>query len=203
MKLYHSPASPFVRKALVAAHELGLADAIEIVPVAMTPVKSVPALNDENPLGKIPALVLDDGTALYDSPVICEYLDTRHDGPRLFPAEGPERWTALRRQALADGLLDAAILCRYETFLRPEERQWTDWIEGQRSKFRRALDALEGEAEDFGDTVDIGTVSAGCATDYLDFRSLDDGWREARPRLAAWLEGFAARPSMQATRPSA
>lgn len=203
MKLYHSPASPFVRKALVAAHELGLADAIEIVPVAMTPVKSVPALNDENPLGKIPALVLDDGTALYDSPVICEYLDTRHDGPRLFPAEGPERWTALRRQALADGLLDAAILCRYETFLRPEERQWTDWIEGQRSKFRRALDALEGEAEDFGDTVDIGTVSAGCAADYLDFRSLDDGWREGRPRLSAWLEGFAARPSMQATRPSA
>ena len=202
MKLYHSPASPFVRKALVAAHELGLADAIEIVPVAMTPVKSVPALNDENPLGKIPALVLDDGTALYDSPVICEYLDTRHDGSRLFPAEGPERWTALRRQALADGLLDAAILCRYETFLRPEERQWTDWIEGQRSKFRRALDALEGEAEDFGDTVDIGTVSAGCAADYLDFRSLDDGWREGRPHLAAWLEGFAARPSMQATRPS-
>ena len=203
MKLYHSPASPFVRKALVAAHELGLADAIEIVPVAMTPVKSVPALNDENPLGKIPALVLDDGTALYDSPVICEYLDTRHDGPRLFPAEGPERWTALRRQALADGLLDAAILCRYETFLRPEERQWADWIEGQQSKFRRALDALEGEAEDFGDTVDIGTISAGCAADYLDFRSLDDGWREGRPRLAAWLEGFEARPSMQATRPSA
>ena len=202
MKLYHSPASPFVRKALVAAHELGLADAIEILPVAMTPVKSVPALNEENPLGKIPALVLDDGTALYDSPVICEYLDTRHDGPRLFPAEGPERWTALRRQALADGLLDAAILCRYETFLRPEERQWSDWIEGQRSKFRRALDALEGEAENFGDTVDIGTVSAACAADYLDFRSLDDGWREGRPHLAGWLEGFAARPSMQATRPS-
>ena len=98
MKLYHSPASPFVRKALVAAHELGLADGIEIVPVAMTPVKGVPALNEENPLGKIPALVLDDGTALYDSPVICEYLDTRHDGAPLFPAEGPERWTALRRQ---------------------------------------------------------------------------------------------------------
>ena len=203
MKLYHSPASPFVRKALVAAHELGLADGIEIVPVAMTPVKGVPALNEENPLGKIPALVLDDGTALYDSPVICEYLDTRHDGAPLFPAEGPERWTALRRQALADGLLDAAILCRYETFLRPEERQWEDWIEGQRAKFRRALDALDGEAESFGDTVDIGTISAGCAADYLDFRSLDDGWREGRPHLAAWLERFAARPSMQATRPSA
>ena len=203
MKLYHSPASPFVRKTLVAAHELGLAAGIEIVPVAMTPVKGVPALNEENPLGKIPALVLDDGTSLFDSPVICEYLDTLHDGPPLFPAEGPPRWTALRRQALADGLLDAAILCRYETFLRPEERQWADWIEGQQSKFRRALDALDGEAEDFGDTVDIGTISAACAADYLDFRSLDDGWRDGRPRLAAWLEVFAARPSMQATRPSA
>ena len=203
MKLYHSPASPFVRKALVAAHEIGLADGIEIVPMAMTPVASVPELDEENPLGKIPALVLDDGSALYDSPVICEYLDTRHDGPRLFPADGPARWTALRRQALADGLLDAAILCRYETFLRPEERRWTNWIDGQRGKFRRALDALEGEADAFGDTVDIGTISAACAADYLDFRSLDDGWRDSRPRLAAWLERFAARPSMQATLPTA
>ena len=203
MKLYHSPASPFVRKALVAAHEIGLADGIEIVPMAMTPVASVPELDEENPLGKIPALVLDDGSALYDSPVICEYLDTRHDGPRLFPADGPARWTALRRQALADGLLDAAILCRYETFLRPEERRWTNWIDGQRGKFRRALDALEGEADAFGDTVDIGTISAACAADYLDFRSLDDGWRDTRPRLAAWLERFAARPSMQATLPTA
>ena len=203
MKLYHSPASPFVRKALVAAHETGLAERIEIVTVALTPVASNSELDAENPLGKIPALILEDGTALFDSPVICEYLDTRHDGPRLFPAVGPERWTALRRQALADGLLDAAILCRYETFLRPAERQWTDWVDGQRAKFRRALDALEGEADSFGDTVDIGAIAAGCAADYLDFRSLDDGWRDTRPRLAGWLEGFVERPSMQATRPAA
>ena len=203
MKLYHSPASPFVRKALVAAHETGLAERIEIVTVALTPVESNAELDEENPLGKIPALILEDGTALFDSPVICEYLDTRHDGPRLFPAGGPERWTALRRQALADGLLDAAILCRYETFLRPAERQWTDWVDGQRAKFRRALDALEGEADSFGDAVDIGTIAAGCAADYLDFRSLDDGWRDTRPRLAGWLEGFVERPSMQATRPAA
>ena len=203
MKLYHSPASPFVRKALVAAHETGLAERIEIVTVALTPVASNAELDEENPLGKIPALILEDGTALFDSPVICEYLDTRHDGPRLFPAGGPERWTALRRQALADGLLDAAILCRYETFLRPAERQWTDWVDGQRAKFRRALDALEGEADSFGDAVDIGTIAAGCAADYLDFRSLDDGWRDTRPRLAGWLDGFVERPSMQATRPAA
>ena len=203
MKLYHSPASPFVRKALVAAHETGLAERLEIATIALTPVASNTELNRENPLGKIPALVLEDGTTLFDSRVICEYLDTRHDGPRLFPADGRERWTALRRHALADGLLDAAILCRYETFLRPEERRWTDWIDGQRAKFRRALDALEGEANDFGATVDIGTIAAACAADYLDFRSLDDGWRDRRPRLAAWLGGFAARPSMQATRPAA
>lgn len=203
MKLYHSPASPFVRKALVAAHETGLAERIEIAIIALTPVAGNAELNRENPIGKIPALVLEDGTTLYDSRVICEYLDTRHDGPRLFPAEGPERWTALRRQALADGLLDAAILGRYETFLRPEERRWADWIDGQRAKFRRALDALDGEADDFGGTVDIGTIAAACAADYLDFRSIDDGWRDRRPRLAAWLETFAARPSMQATRPTA
>ena len=203
MKLYHSPASPFVRKALVAAHETGLAGRVELATIALTPVAGNAELNRENPIGKIPALVLEDGTTLYDSRVICEYLDTRHDGPRLFPAEGPERWTALRRQALADGLLDAAILGRYETFLRPEERRWADWIDGQRAKFRRALDALDGEADDFGGTVDIGTIAAACAADYLDFRSIDDGWRDRRPRLAAWLETFAARPSMQATRPTA
>ncbi len=203
MKLYHSAASPFVRKSLVAAHETGLAGRIEIATIALTPVASNAQLNEENPLGKIPALVLEDGTTVFDSRVICEYLDTLHDGPRLFPADERERWTALRRQALADGLLDAAILGRYETFLRPAERQWTDWVDGQRAKFRRALDALEGEADRFGDTVDIGTIAAGCAADYLDFRSLDDGWRDSRPRLAAWLEKFAARPSMQATRPSA
>ncbi len=203
MKLYHSAASPFVRKALVAAHETGLTERIEIATIALTPVASNAELNEENPLGKIPALVLEDGTTLFDSRVICEYLDTLHEGPRLFPAAGPERWTAIRRQALADGLLDAAILGRYETFLRPAERQWTDWIDGQRAKFRRALDALESEADRFGETVDIGTIAAACATDYLDFRSLDDGWRDSRPRLAAWLEGFAARPSMQATRPAA
>lgn len=203
MKLYHSPASPFVRKTLVVAHEAGLADRIEIATVALSPVAANADLNRENPLGKIPALVLDDGSTLFDSRVVCEYLDTLHGGPRLFPATGPDRWTALRRQALADGLLDAAILCRYESALRPAERRWADWVDAQRGKFRRAIDALEGEAAGFGETVDVGTIAAACALDYLDFRSLDDGWGDGRPRLAAWLERFVRRPSMQATRPSA
>ena len=203
MKLYHSPASPFVRKTLVVAHEAGLADRIEIATVALSPVAANADLNRENPLGKIPALVLDDGSTLFDSRVVCEYLDTLHGGPRLFPAPGPDRWTALRRQALADGLLDAAILCRYEAALRPAERRWADWVDAQRGKFRRAIDALEGEAAGFGETVDVGTIAAACALDYLDFRSLDDGWGDSRPRLSAWLERFVRRPSMQATRPSA
>ena len=201
MKLYHSPASPFVRKALVVAHEAGLADRVATATIALSPVAGNDALNRENPLGKIPALVLDDGTTLFDSRVVCEYLDTLHDGPRLFPAAGPARWTALRRQALADGLLDAAILCRYEAALRPAEHRWPDWTDGQRAKFRRAIDAFEGEAEGLDGVVDIGAIAAACALDYLDFRALDDGWRDTRPRLAAWLEGFVRRPSMQATRP--
>ena len=142
----------------------------------------------------------DDGQALFDSRVICEYLDSRHDRPKLFPA-GPARWPALRRQAQADGILDAGLLARYETVLRPEERRWPDWIEGQKAKVARALDALEGEAESFNGSVDIGTIAIGCALGWLDFRYAADDWRAGRPRLAAWFERFARRPSLAATVP--
>ena len=143
----------------------------------------------------------DDGQALFDSRVICEYLDSRHGGAKLFPAAGPARWTALRRQAQADGILDAGILARYETLLRPEERRWPDWVAGQKAKMARALDALEQEAGSFGAAVDIGTIALGCALGWLDFRYAADDWRAGRPRLAGWFEGFAARPSMTATVP--
>src|SRR5215472_16829709 len=153
MKLRYSPASPFVRKVLVQAMETGLASKIEQVPT----VTSDPAsgLVKENPLGKIPSLTLDDGSALYDSPVICEYLDSLHGGAKMFPASGPARWTALRRQATADGILDAAILRRYE-LLRPENVRWSDWDAGQTAKVKGALAALEAEADTLGSTVDIG-----------------------------------------------
>ena len=131
--------------------------------------------------------------------MICEYLDGLHDGSRMFPESGEARWTALRRQALADGILDAAVNTRYETFLRPEQFRWSDWVEGQMQKVRRSLDALE--AEPLGETVDIGTISVACALGYLDFRYPDEGWRETRPKLAAWFEMFSARPSMSETRP--
>jgi len=200
MRLHYSYASPYVRKVMVVAIETGQRDALELTPRKVSPVAPESEVNRDNPLGKVPCLVTDDGRALFDSRVICEYLDSRHDRPKLFPA-GPARWTALRRQAQADGILDAGILARYETLLRPGERRWPDWIEGQKAKMARALDALEGEAESFGETVDIGTIAVACALGWLDFRYAADDWRAGRPRLAAWFDGFAQRPSMADTTP--
>jgi glutathione S-transferase len=201
LKLHSNVASPFARKVRAVAIETGLAGRIEELDRRVTPVQPDPAIVRDNPLGKIPCLVTDEGVALYDSRVICEYLDGLHDGQRLFPPSGPARWTALRRQAQGDGIMDAGVLARYETFLRPEERRWPDWIQNQKEKFRRALDALEAEAEDFGETVDIGTIAIGCALGYLDFRYASESWRASRPKLAAWFERFAERPSMAATAP--
>lgn len=199
MKLHYNPASPYVRKVRVFAIETGLMERIELAKVAITPVGPDQQLCADNPIGKIPTLVRDDGSALFDSRVICEYLDGLHDRERLFPDAGEARWMALRRQALADGLLDAAVGTRYETFLRPESLRWPDWVEGQMQKVRRSLDHLEHES--LGDAVDIGTISVACALGYLDFRYPDEGWRKDRPRLEVWFEKFAARPSMSETRP--
>jgi glutathione S-transferase len=143
--------------------------------------------------------VLEDGTALYDSRVICEYLDGLSAGPRLFP-EGAARWDALTRQALADGLLDAALLTRYERVLRTEERRWDAWETGQIGKIRSALDRFETLVAG-GPALDIGTVAMACALGYLDLRFPDLAWREGRPALAAWFADFERRPSMAATVP--
>jgi glutathione S-transferase len=201
LKLHYSYASPYVRKVMAVAIETGQVEKLELTARKVSPVAPVAEVNRDNPLGKVPCLVTDDGKALFDSRVICEYLDSLHGGPKMFPAAGPARWTALRRQAEGDGILDAALLARYETFLRPKERRWPDWIEGQKAKFRRALDALEAEAGSFGDTVDIGTITSGCALGYLDFRFAADDWRGGRLRLAAWFERFSQRPSMATTVP--
>jgi glutathione S-transferase len=200
VRLHYSYASPYVRKVMVVAIETGQEDALELTARKVSPVAPLAEVNRDNPLGKVPCLVTDDGQALFDSRVICEYLDSRHDRPKLFPA-GPARWPALRRQAQADGILDAGILARYETLLRPEERRWPDWIAGQKAKIARGLDALEGEAESFGETVDIGTIAVGCALGWLDFRYAADDWPAGRPRLAAWFDAFAKRPSMATTVP--
>jgi glutathione S-transferase len=199
MKLRYSPASPYVRKCLVLAIEGGMDGRIEKLPTTVGPVTPNDALKAENPLSKLPALTTDSGEVLYDSPVICEYLDTLHGAAKMFPAHGPARWTALRRQALGDGILDAAILCRYETTVRPKELQWPEWLDGQMRKVRGALDALEGERLD--GPFDIGTITIACALGYLDFRFPGEGWRATRPRLAAWYEEVSKRRSMKETAP--
>lgn len=202
MRLHTNPASPFGRKVMVAAHELGLAERIAIDNRAVTPVEPNAAVVADNPLGKLPTLVRDDGSPLYDSRVICEYLDELAGGGRLFPREGEARWRVLRLQALADGVMEASVLTRYETFLRPEELRWHAWVEHQKLKVKRALEWLEAHPAEFaGEAVDIGRVALGCALGYLDFRFGADRWREGRPRLAAWFREFEARPSMQATLP--
>jgi glutathione S-transferase len=203
MKLFFNHASPFVRKVRVFARETGLDKNIEEIAIAVSPVQKNASLAQANPLAKIPALVLDDGTALFDSPVICEYLDSLHAGRKLFPAAGPARWTALKLQATGDGILDAGILCRYEMAVRPREFQWTDWIAGQKNKWHGGLDFLEREAGALDGDVTIGGIAAGCALGWLDFRYGDDNWRANRPNLARWHENFSARASMQATLPSA
>jgi glutathione S-transferase len=202
MQLHSNPASPFGRKVKVVAHETGQFGSLVIHNVQTSAVAPDPGLVADNPLGKIPCLVLDDGTAFYDSRVICGYLDTLHAGPPLFPLAGTERWNALRLQALADGIMDAALLARYESFLRPEENRWPAWIDGQLDKVHRGLDRLEAtEVASFVNQLSIGTIATACALGYLDFRFPGLGWRSDRPLLAAWYEDFAERPSMQATRP--
>ncbi len=197
MKLRYSGTSPFVRKVLVTAIELGLDKRIERVPT--NPSDPASDLGKENPLGKVPSLQLDDGIALYDSAVICEYLDSLA-GNRFHPASGPARWTALRREALADGIMDAGVLVRGE-ILRPAGEQSAGFAAKQKGKMAKALDSLEGEADKFGEGLDIGLIAIASALGYVDFRFAADKWRQSRPKLARWYDRFAQRPSMLATAP--
>lgn len=183
---------------MVFAHETGLADQIEIIPTDARAGSS--ELSRENPLGKVPTLVTDGGEALFDSRVICEYLDGLHDGRKLFPAVGGERFQALRLQALADGIMDAAVLRIYEN-VRPENERSPGWLVKQKKKVDGGLDALEEEVDGFGDVLNIGLLAVGCVLGYLDFRFADDNWRAGHPALADWFETIIDRPSMSATLP--
>lgn len=200
MKLFSSGASPYARKVAVAAHEAGLIDRIEIVGVTVTPVSVNAEVAAANPLTKVPTLVLDDGTSLFDSRVIVEYLD-HLSGGRLIPA-GEDRWRVLRDQAIGDGLTDAALLARYERALRPEALRWAEWDAGQIGKIERSLDLLEAEFRPAEGVPQVGDIAVACALSYLDFRFADLDWRAGRPKLAAFGAAFDARPSMQATRPA-
>ena len=187
----------------MVARETGLNPRIEEVLTMVSPIQGNADLAQANPLVKIPTLATDDGTVLYDSPVICEYLDGLHAGRKLFPASGSARWTALMLQATGDGILDAGILCRYEEVIRPKDFQWAVWIAGQKAKWHGGLDLLERNIGELAGDLTIGGITIGCALGWLDFRYGNDNWRSKRPKLARWYEQFSARPSMQATMPRA
>jgi glutathione S-transferase len=197
MKLLSSPTSPFARKVQVLARELGLG--LEEQAVATLPTKVDPALTAANPLSKIPALVLDDGESLYDSRVIAEYMCSRVPAQTLLPADG-SRFDVLRRQALADGVTDAAVLIRYETFLRPKEYVWSDWIRAQEVKIQAGLDALE-KAYATTHAVDLGSIATVCALDYLIFRAIGAPPLEQRANLRSLYDALSARDSFRATVP--
>jgi glutathione S-transferase len=203
MKLHHSPTSPYVRKVLIVLHETGLIDRVTLTTNPSTPLAESPALTAANPLGRVPCLEREDGPAIFDSRVICRYLDSLHGGRRLYP-EGGALWTTLTLEALADGMLDSAIACIYEARLRPEELRFQPWVDAQKGKIRRALDVLEAEwTAHLAGPLDAGAIAVGATLGYIDFRFADLAWREGRPRLAHWHEGFAARDSYKATAPAA
>jgi glutathione S-transferase len=197
MKLRSSPPSPFGRKVKIAAHLLGLADRIEVVLADTT--DPADELRSQNPLGKIPCLVLGDGSSLYDSRVILEYLDLLAGGGRIIPP-GFARFDALTRQALADGLMDAALLQVYEVRYRPEEHRLASWTDMQAGKVGRALAFFEEHGRARGAEIDVGDIALACALGYLDLR-FAGAWRASKPRLAAWLDAFSGHvPSFEATR---
>ena len=200
MKLYTSTTSPYSRKVRIISYELNLGQMVKEIQVD-------PTTSDElrriNPLGKVPALVLDDGSALFDSPVICEYLDEL-GGSRFYPGKSiwrttTGRWRALTLQALGDGLADAAVTCVHER-RRGEEVRNAEAIAKSMAALVRSLDVLEHAR--FVESPTIGEIAVACAIGYLDFRLPDIAWRDTRPKLHDWYEGFAKYPSMQATRPA-
>lgn len=204
MKLYWTPASPFVRKVMVAAIELGLDQRIEIRPTywphnwGFQTVELEPDFMAANPVARIPTLVTDDGVALVESNLICEHLQSLNEAKPLLPKTGTARWQALRVLGIADGALEAMIARRAE-LLRNGVNQSDEFIGKLRDRIARCLDSLENEIETFNGALSLSQISAGIACSYMDFRYPADEWRKGRARLAAWHETFAKRPSMMKT----
>ena len=200
MKLFHSPATPFGRKVMAVLHETGQLAQVEVVGVSGTPLATGTLPVDLNPLGKIPALQLDSGQGIYDSRVICRYLDDRA-GADLY-GKGDALWQVLTLEAMADGMLDASLLMTYEARLRPEPIRFPDWVEAQWAKVARALNVLERDwMGHLAGPLRMGHIGVGCALGYIDFRHGVRNWREGRPRLAEWEATMALRPAMQVTKP--
>jgi glutathione S-transferase len=201
MILRSSPTSPFVRKVRIAIGLLGLDGKIEVRETDLNDPGD--SIRRQNPLGKIPALVLDDGETLYDSRVILEYLDQLAGGGRIIPREGKARFAALRLQALCDGVLDAGVLLVYESRYRPAEMRVASWVERQQDKIARALAALEASPPALDTVPNVGQIALACALGYLDLRAGGE-WRKGHPKLVAWHDRFAAQvPSFAATKVAA
>ena len=203
MRLFYSPNSPYARKARIIIHELDLSSRVEDAIVSLPADAKLRAVN---PLGKIPSLLLDDGSVIYDSPVICEYLDALGNG-KFFPRatlfrEAEGRWRALTLQALGDGLADAVVRRNQEMRLGEEKRS-AELVQRQTAAIEAAFSVLDRAAAKFPAEPTIGEIAAACAIGYLDLRSPTDGWRDRYPQLARWLDVFSQRPSLQATRPPA
>lgn len=200
MKLIYSAASPYARKARVAAIESGVGDELELE--GIFPWEDPAGYRDVNPVGKVPALIRDDGPPLYQSNLVCEYLDS-HGTTQIFPDPGPARWTALRQIAAADGTLDASVVVRMEGMFHEGDAVSAKLVDRQELSVNAALDQLEAEANDLSGPVTIGQVAVACALGYRDFRFAETDWRASRPILAAWYATFAERPSMIETDPEA
>ncbi len=202
MKLFFSAASPYVRKVTVTAHEKGVFDRIEMLSAAASPVNRDQTVVAKNPSGKVPTLITDDGTALFDSRVIIAYLDSLAPEPALIPASGPERFAVLTLEALGDAIMDAALLARYEEALRPEALRWTEWHKGQMDKVESGLAALNGQYLPLlQGPLNLGSITAIAALGYLGLRFASLGWEARYPALAAWFADIQTRPSVAATQP--
>ena len=214
MKLLYQTHSPYARKVLVAAHELGLQESLTVVHHETSPTRRNDAVFALNPLGKVPVLICDDGPVLFDSNVICEYLDGLHTGPVLIPTQREPRYRALKMQALAQGIADAGIAARWESERRPAQLRWPSMHDGQVEKLAAACDYLERELERLEDgggalvsgvgaagawRPDIGDIALVTALSWVEFRRVYD-FARGRPRLARWYGALCARPSMVATR---
>jgi glutathione S-transferase len=200
MKLYHAPASPFVRKVMVLLHETGAVDRVSIVPASGNPLDPGTMPVDRNPLGKIPALERPDGPTLYDSRVITRYLDDTLQAGLYPPA--PRLWDTLVLEATGDGISEAAVLMRYEMQVRPEGTRSPQWADAQWTKIDRALTALEDRWQShLAGPLDMGQIAVAVALGYLDLRHADRDWRAKAPALAAWWAEFSARPALAATAP--
>lgn len=202
MRFFTSPASPYARKVMVTLHETGLLARTEIVTGSGSPLDPGQAPLAQNPLGKVPVLERPEGPALYDSRVICRYLDELAGGG-LYPA-APRLWDILTLEATGDGILDAALLMVYETRLRPEDKRMPEWVEGQWAKIARSLDVLETRwMAHLAGTFDMGQIAVACALGYLDLRHGPRNWRDSRPGLTVWYARIAERPSLLASAPPA